>query len=123
MSDRQLLLIMRLVLIIFALAVMLFALASDASIYQMVQNAYKVTLVSAFAPLALGLYWKRSTTDGALLAVVLGLSTWLLLEIVAPEALVPPQLVGMAFSFLGMVVGSLYGRQAPQPHAAHGTKH
>jgi hypothetical protein len=41
------------------------------------------------------------------------------MEIVAPEALVPPQLVGMAFSFLGMVVGSLYGRQTPQPHAAH----
>jgi SSS family transporter len=123
MGDRQLLLIMRLVLVIFALAVMVFALASDASIYQMVQNAYKVTLVSAFAPLVLGLYWKRSTTDGALLAVVLGLSTWLLLEIVAPEALVPPQLVGMAFSFFGMVVGSLYGRQAPQPHAAHPRGH
>jgi len=123
MGDRQLLLIMRLVLIIFALVVMVFALASDASIYQMVQNAYKVTLVSAFAPLVLGLYWKRSTTDGALLAVVLGLSTWVLLEIVAPEALIPPQLVGMAFSFLGMVVGSLYGRQAPQPHAAHPRGH
>jgi solute:Na+ symporter, SSS family len=119
MGDRELLLVMRLVLIIFGLAVMIFALASDASIYQMVQNAYKVTLVSAFAPLVLGLYWKRSTTDGALLAVVLGLSTWLLMEIFAPEALVPPQLVGMGFSFLGMVVGSLYGRQTPQPHAAH----
>jgi SSS family solute:Na+ symporter len=118
MSDRQLLLVMRLVLIIFGLAVMVFALLSDASIYQMVQNAYKVTLVSAFAPLVLGLYWKRSTTDGALLAVVLGISTWALLEAVAPEALIPPQLVGMAFSFLGMVVGSLYGRQVPQPHAA-----
>jgi solute:Na+ symporter, SSS family len=119
MGDRQLLLIMRLVLIIFGLAVMVFALLSDASIYQMVQNAYKVTLVSAFAPLVLGLYWKRSTTDGALFSVVLGLVTWVLMESFAPEALVPPQLVGMGFSFLGMVVGSLYGRQTPQPHAAH----
>jgi Na+(H+)/acetate symporter ActP len=32
----------------------------------MVQNAYKVTLVSAFALLVLGLYWKRSTVDGSL---------------------------------------------------------
>ena len=119
MGDRQLLLTMRLVLIIFGFAVMAFALLSDASIYQMVQNAYKVTLVSAFAPLVMGLYWRRSTVDGALLAVVLGLSTWALMEIVAPEALIPPQLVGMALSFLGMVVGSLYGRQTPQPHAAH----
>jgi SSS family transporter len=123
MSDRQFLLVMRLVLIIFGLAVMVFALASDASIYQMVQNAYKVTLVSAFAPLALGLYWKRSTTAGALLAVVLGIATWLLMELIAPEALVPPQLVGLAFSFLGMVVGSLYARPAPHPHAEHGRHH
>jgi len=123
MSDRQLLLVMRLVLVIFGLAVMVFALASDASIYQMVQNAYKVTLVSAFAPLVLGLYWKRSTTAGALLSVVLGIATWALMELIAPEALVPPQLVGLAFSFLGMVVGSLYARPAPHPHAEHGRHH
>ena len=119
MGDRELLLVMRLVLLIFGLGVMVFALLSDASIYQMVQNAYKVTLVSAFAPLVLGIYWKRSTTAGALFAVVLGIATWALMEIIAPEALIPPQLVGMAFSFLGMVVGSLYGRQAPAPHAGH----
>ena len=123
MSDRQFLLVMRLVLIIFGLAVMVFALASDASIYQMVQNAYKVTLVSAFAPLVLGLYWKRSTTAGALLAVVLGIATWLLMELIEPEALVPPQLVGLGFSFLGMVVGSLFARPAPHPHAEHGRHH
>ena len=117
MSDRQFLLTLRLVLVIFALAVLVFALESDASIYQMVQNAYKVTLVSAFAPLVLGLFWKRATTAGALLSVVLGLVTWLLLEAVAPEALVPPQLVGLAASFLGMVVGSLAVRPAhAQPH-------
>jgi SSS family transporter len=123
MGDRQLLLVMRLVLIIFGLGVMAFALLSDASIYQMVQNAYKVTLVSAFAPLAMGLYWKRSTTDGALLAVVLGLATWALMELFAADALIPPQLVGMGFSFLGMVVGSLYGRQTPQPHASQPRGH
>jgi len=119
MSDRQFLLTLRLVLVIFALAVLVFALESDASIYQMVQNAYKVTLVSAFAPLAMGLFWKRATTAGALLSVVLGLVTWLLLEAVAPEALVPPQLVGLAASFLGMVAGSLATR-APHAHPHQG---
>ena len=117
MSDRQFLLTLRLVLVIFALAVLVFALESDASIYQMVQNAYKVTLVSAFAPLVLGLFWKRATTAGALLSVVLGLVSWVLMEVVAPQALVPPQLVGLAASFLGMVVGSLAVRPAhAQPH-------
>jgi Na+/proline symporter len=119
MSDRQFLLTLRLVLVIFALVVLVFALESDASIYQMVQNAYKVTLVSAFAPLVLGLFWKRATTAGALLSVVLGLATWLLMEAVAPQALVPPQLVGLAASFLGMVAGSLAARPAHAP-AHHG---
>jgi len=119
MSDRQFLLTLRLVLVIFALAVLVFALESDASIYQMVQNAYKVTLVSAFAPLVLGLFWKRATTAGALLSVVLGLVSWLLMELVAPDALVPPQLVGLAASFLGMVVGSLAMRPA-HAQAHHG---
>ncbi|MEX2242173.1 MAG: sodium:solute symporter family protein [Burkholderiales bacterium] len=119
MSDRQFLLTLRLVLVIFALAVLVFALESDASIYQMVQNAYKVTLVSAFAPLVLGLFWKRATTAGALLSVVLGLLSWLLMEAVAPEALVPPQLVGLAASFLGMVLGSLAMRPA-HAQAHHG---
>src|SRR5688572_29068494 len=114
LGERHLLLVMRLVVVIFGLAVMVFALASDASIYQMVQNAYKVTLVSAFAPLVLGLLWKRSTTAGAIAAVVLGLGSWLLVEVAAPEALVPPQLVGLAFSFLGMVLGSL----VPRPRLA-----
>ena len=119
MSDRQFLLTLRLVLVIFTLAVLVFALASEASIYQMVQNAYKVTLVSAFAPLMLGLFWKRATTAGALLSVVLGLASWLLMEAVAPEALVPPQLVGLAASFLGMLAGSLAARPAHAP-AHHG---
>jgi solute:Na+ symporter, SSS family len=112
MDDRQFLRAMRVVLVLFGLAVMLFALASDASIYQMVQNAYKVTLVSAFAPLVLGLYWKRATVQGALAAVVLGIGAWLLGELLAPEALIPPQLVGLGFSFAGMIGGSLLGGRA-----------
>ena len=111
MGDRQFLLTLRLVLVIFGLGVMAFALASEASIYQMVQNAYKVTLVSAFAPLVLGLYWKRSSTFGALVAIVAGLASWLLMELVAPEALIPPQLVGLGCSLLGMVFGSLLFRK------------
>jgi len=116
MSDRLLLMTMRLVLLVFGFAVMAFALASESSIYQMVQNAYKVTLVSAFAPLVLGLYWKRSTTAGAVVGVVLGMGTWILTEVTAPDALIPPQLVGLGFSFAGMVIGSLFTRETPPRH-------
>src|SRR5690606_13551231 len=108
MTDGRFLFVMRVVLVLFGLGVMAFALMSHASIYQMVQNAYKVTLVSAFAPLVLGLYWRRSSTRGALAGVVAGLLSWLAMEAFAAEALVPPQLVGLGFSLASMVVVSLY---------------
>ena len=53
------------------------------------------------------------------LAVMLGLASWLLMELVAPQALIPPQLVGLGLSFLGMVAGSLASRPA-HPHPHHG---
>jgi hypothetical protein len=33
------------------------------------------------------------------------------MELVAPEALIPPQLVGLGFSLLGMILGSLLFRK------------
>ncbi len=106
-SDRHFLWTMRAVVVCFTFAVTLFAMNSDASIYEMVGNAYKVTLVVAFIPLVCGLYWKRANSQGALFAIIAGLSSWLLLEIFNPEGLWPPQLAGLLLSALGMVVGSL----------------
>jgi len=60
MSDKQLLRLMRVVALCFTTMVTLFALNSQLTIYKMVENAYKVTLVAAFVLLALGLYWKRA---------------------------------------------------------------
>jgi len=119
MSDRQFLLTLRLVLAVFTFAVVSFALASDASIYQMVQNTYKVTLVSCIVPLTAGVFWHRSTAQGALLSILLGLVTWLGVEILATDPLVPSQLVGLAFSIAGMIVGS-YASRPPHPHDEHG---
>ena len=105
-SDRHFLWTMRLVVVCFTFAVTLFALNSNASIYEMVGNAYKVTLVVAFVPLVFGLYWKRANNQGALFAITAGLSSWLLLEIFNPEGLWPPQLVGLLMSTAGMLIGS-----------------
>jgi solute:Na+ symporter, SSS family len=106
-TDRQFLFAMRAVVLCFTAIVTVFALNSNASIYKMVENAYKVTLVAAFVPLAFGLYWHRATTLGATLAIVLGLATWINLEIMSPNGLVPPQLAGLGMSLAGMIVGSL----------------
>ena len=122
LSDRQFLRMLRFVVFLFACGVLAFALISNSTIYGMVENAYKVTLVAAFTPLAFGLYWKRATTQGALCAITLGLATWIACELVAPDGYLPPQFAGWLASMVGMVAGSLlpqwYGRARGERSAA-----
>jgi solute:Na+ symporter, SSS family len=107
MSDRQMLLTLRIILVAFAACALLFALNSKSTMYEMVQNAYNVTLTGAFVPLVAGAYWKRANTQGALFAIVLGIGCWLGASTVAPGAMVPPNLIGLFASIIGMVLGSL----------------
>ena len=116
MGDKQFLLTLRIILIVFTAAALLFALNSTSTMYEMVQNAYNVTLAGAFVPLVAGAYWKRATTQGALFSIVLGIGCWLGANTVAPEAMVPPNLVGFFASIIGMLMGSL----APQLIARQG---
>src|SRR5674476_246848 len=85
MSDHKLLRLMRIVTLSFTVLVTLYAMNSKLSIFKMVENAYQITLVMAFIPLACGVYWKRATNQGALLSIFLGLTTWLAIIIVGPE--------------------------------------
>ena len=111
MNDQQLLLTTRIVVFCFTIVVTTFALMSQGMpIYEMVGNSYKVPLVGAFIPLVMGLYWKRATTQGALVSVIGGLLSWVLMEIFGAESIWPPQLVGLLVAFFGMILGSL----APQ---------
>lgn len=135
MSDRLFLRVMRTVLVCFAVVVLGFAVNSEASIFKMVENAYKVTLVAAFIPLCAGLYWARANTQGALFAIAAGLITWISLELLVPQHTVwPPQLVGFLMAAVGMVIGSLLpfriGAGAPNHpsspvprHIPHRTSH
>jgi SSS family transporter len=106
-SDRQMLLSMRIVVLVFTAIVTAFAMNSDASIFQMVENAYKVTLVAAFVPLVAGFYWKRATGHGAFASMILGLVTWIGLELLNPAGFWPPQLAGVLMSAAGMIFVSL----------------
>ena len=116
LSDWELLRLMRLVVVVFAALVLTIALSSSSSIYMLVVNTYKVTLVAAFVPLCAGLFWPQATTQGALCALVAGLLTWMGLELFGPsDSIWPPQLVGFLVAATGMVVGSLL----PQKIGAH----
>lgn len=129
LADWQFLHLLRWIVFLFALAVLAFAIGSGATIYGMVEGAYKVTLVAAFTPLAFGLYWKRATTQGAACAIALGLGTWITCELLIargmlpPEPFFPPQFAGWLASVCGMLAGSLapqwYG--AGNPHPRHTT--
>ena len=113
LSDQDLLKIMRITVLCFTVAVTFFAINSELSIFKMVENAYKVTLVAAFVPLAFGVYWSRANSLGGLLAVLGGLVTWIGCEIIAPTAILPPQLAGLLASIIGMLLGGLMARPRP----------
>ena len=119
MGDRQFLLTLRLVLVTFTAGALLFALNSTSTMYEMVQNAYNVTLAGAFVPLLAGAYWKRATTQGALLSIIMGIGSWFAADMMAADAMVPPNLVGFFASAVFMVIGSL----APQVIANHRSHH
>lgn len=136
MNDAHFLRMTRIIVVIFTALVLGFALNSEASIYQMVEQAYSVTLAMAFAPLAFGLYWKRATNQGAIFSILAGGLVWLslLLPMIgwlpAPQAwvdfanLIPPQFIGLLASLIAMVVGSLMPQfiatTAEAMHAHHG---
>ncbi|GKS64177.1 sodium:solute symporter [Nitrospira sp.] len=108
-NDTEFLRLMRVVLLVFASVVLTIALWSEATIYKLVVSTYKVTLVAAFIPLVAGLYWKKATSRGALVAIVAGLTSWLVGELFSqPTDVWPPQLIGFLMAGIGMLVGSLW---------------
>jgi Na+/proline symporter len=125
MSDRQQLLAMRVTIIVFAALVLSYAIAMrGTSIYDLVSAAYQVTLVGAFVPLALGLYWKRSTTQGAVVSLAAGIGVWILFfpQVSNLGEILPPQLAGLIAALIGMVAGSLLPqvlRNRHEPHRHH----
>lgn len=110
-SDRQFLWLTRVVVVVFAVLVAFYALYSlgqSTSIHHMVENAYKVTMVMALAPLMAGIYWKKASSFGVGLGLVTGVGSWIALEFVAPEAAMPPHFVGFLVATACLIGGSLY---------------
>ncbi len=120
MSDRQELKAMRITVLLFSLLVLTYAIVMQGtSIYEMVSGAYQVPLVGAFVPLLFGLYWSKANTQGALLSMGLGLSTWVVLLATPIGEEVPAQLGGLLAAFLGMLVGSLGPQIIPNTKSSH----
>jgi Na+/proline symporter len=119
LDDRHMLTLIRLCVVIFSVFVTTFAMTSTKSIYEMVGNSYKVTLVAAFIPLVCGLYWKKSSTAGALASMTLGTAVWLVFEIAAPGGVLPPQFAGFTAGAIGMVGGTLVFPRRDIPYSVN----
>lgn len=124
MNDKQLLKLMRFVTVGFTLVVTLYAVNSELSIFAMVENAYQVTLVSAFIPLAFGVYWRRATNQGALFSIFAGLTFWIgTMLLGGDDPFIPAQFAGLIASFFGMLIGSLAPQWIVHRHAIHDELH
>jgi SSS family transporter len=124
MTDRQQLFAMRVTNVVFAAMVLTYAIAmKGTSIYELVSSAYQVTLVGAFVPLVMGLYWKRATTQGAILSIAAGIATWVVFfpQISPLGTVFPGQLAGLLAAFAGMFVGSLAPQVLKNRHEPHKT--
>ena len=149
LTDKGELKAMRITLFMLAVCVLIYAIIMEGTpIYELVALAYEFPVVGAFWPLVCGMFWRRSTTQGAILSIVLGMGTWLALTLpgfiaglagdsagpmltalAAPGAAFPPVLGGFILGGIGMVVGSLMptegnriylaGRHHEKMHAAH----
>lgn len=112
LTDQQMLLLTRSVIVSFALLVCIYALQArelDAGLHDMVEAAYKVTLVVAFVPLVAGLFWRKANNQGAWLSIILGLVVWIGGEIWFSSGEVGAQWWGLLAAIAGMLLGSWWG--------------
>ncbi|MHB1118147.1 MAG: high affinity choline transporter 1 [Minisyncoccota bacterium] len=103
-SDKKRLAIIRAAILVVAAGALMLA-SSQGSIYDLVSGAYSITLVSAFIPLTMGLYWKKANSLGALFAVFMGAAGWQYTENFISDPFIPATIVGLGLSFIGMILG------------------
>ena len=108
LEPHQLMMATRITIFVFVIIVCMYSISSNDTIHTMVENAYRVTLAGAFTPLVAGLFWKRANSSGAGLAIVLGVSSWLALELLELNLPIEPQLIGLLLSIVGMILGSVF---------------
>ena len=103
-SDKQLLMVTKISVLIFSVSATVMACLRS-NIYELVGESSILTLVSLFAPLVLGLYWRKASAGGAILSMMLGIVTWIIFEVFQHTwpSLIPATIV----SLIAMVAGSL----------------
>jgi Na+/proline symporter len=105
LDDRHFLQLLR--ISVFAIgAVSTFMAMGRQSVYELVGESYILGLVSLLVPMAAAIYWKKSTSLGAMLSMILGMSAWIVFEFII-EINIPAMIPALAASIAGMATGSL----------------
>jgi solute:Na+ symporter, SSS family len=127
LSDKKELRAMRITVLVFTACVLGYSIYMDGTpIYELVAKAYQFPVVGAFWPLVCGLYWKRSTTQGAVASIVLGTAAWALLDFTPLGEVFPSVLGGFVMAAIGMFGGSLVptaGNRAHRSTRRHHHRH
>lgn len=103
LTDRHFLWILRINVIVVALISILMA-SWKSNIYELVAGASILMLVSLFVPLTAGLYWRRASRMGALMAMVFGMIVYLAAENYLWSE--NNHLIGLLASAASMLIGS-----------------
>jgi solute:Na+ symporter, SSS family len=104
MSDKGFLMLTRLSVLFFSMVATAMACMRQ-DIYELVGEASVFSLVSIFAPMILGMYWKRSTAAGAIASMFTGIITWYYFG--QTESEIPALVPGTLVSLGTMIVVSL----------------
>jgi solute:Na+ symporter, SSS family len=105
LTDRDLLLTIRLSVVVITVICVWLCTARNVSIFDLVGESSAFSLVSLFVPLLAGIYWKRANLVGCLGSMGIGLAVWLGCS--GFDTHFPPMLWGLLASAVAMVMGSL----------------
>ena len=110
LSDRALLLTIRLSVIAITIICVFLCTARTVSIFDLVGESSAFSLVSLFVPLLAGIYWKPANLAGCLGSMGIGLAVWLICSWL--DTHFPPMLWGLIASTGAMMAGSLIKKTA-----------
>jgi SSS family solute:Na+ symporter len=104
-SDKTLLLTIRLAVVVITLICVWMTAARDVNIFELVGESSAFSLVSLFVPLTAGLYWKPANTLGCILSMIVGIVVWFIC--LAIETEYSAMIYGLLASTAGMITGAL----------------
>lgn len=79
LTDRQMLLLTKGSVLLFSVVATVMACLRS-NIYELVGESSVLSLVTLFAPLVFGLYWKKTSSIGAMVSMITGFITWVTFE-------------------------------------------